>query len=72
VNHFYSGGGIALILAHGQAEEKRRQAARQRLARAVQGPHSLRRGLGLVLTAWGQNLLASSREAQDEWTTAVA
>lgn len=66
VNNFYNNDEIMLALAYRQVEDKQRWAAQRRLAQAVQGRRPLRRRLGLMLTAWGQDLLASSLEVPDE------
>jgi len=71
VNNFYDDE-IMLVLAYRQAEDKQRWAAHRRLVKTMRGRRTLRRSLGLVLTSWGQNLLASSQEAWDEQTVAAA
>jgi len=72
VNDYYGRETMLLHLAHAQAHERRQRAARQRLARAAQGPRPLRRRLGLALIALGWSLATAPREAYDEHEYTIA
>ncbi len=57
---------LRIVYLHQHQHELHQQAEEARLARLVQGPRPMRRGIGRMLIALGESMIAAPREQTDE------
>ncbi len=62
----YQNDAARLRIVHLHQHELRQQAEDARRARLARGPHPMRRGIGRMLIALGESMIAAPREQADE------